>query len=448
MAHTASSPSNDTRPTVRFLPDRVVPIREFSGPVEWAFARKVPVRPTELHRPSAGSNAPPANEVSPPRLLESEIPDTQVSEALRRLVCLHELTREMSRDDREHPLILGAVRGARERLGFDRLAVYLRDGDMVRGSVGTSQQGELVDERGYCENIQDLAEREMLEKAFHERDYSATQEGVELCIGNRVVGRGWNALVALWADDRALGWIACDNLLTGAPWSPFQLDLLKMFGAALASAIVRSREKDKLCQRNRELDARVKQKAEELSEVKAELARSEGEVESLSRVDGLTGVANRRAFEASLLAEWGRCARESAELSVVQIDVDRFGAYNERFGHAAGDLLLKQVAETLARCAKRPGDLLARCGGDEFVLLLPKTGQLGAGRFAEQCRQAIFDLEIAHPDSTELQRLTISVGVATACPPRGSAQACLQAAESGLFDAKRRNGNRVVHHRE
>lgn len=382
------------------------------------------------------------------RLSEAVVAELKSSQSVQRLVELQHLTRELTLEESEYELVQHALRGARSRLGFDRLAVYLREGETVCGTVGTSERGDLVDERGYRAQFSDLPEREMLEKAFSEPDYFAAQEGVELCIGKRVAGRGWNALASLWARDEAIGWIACDNLVTAAPWSPFELDLLKLFAAALASAIVQKRLERRLRQSNRELQARVREQSEELVEVGRKLERSQEGLEKLSRVDALTGVFNRRAFDESLLSEWGRCARESAELSIVLIDVDRFGAYNERFGAAEADLVLKRVADTLGRCAKRPGDLLARSGSDEFVLLLPKTGQLGAGRFAELCREAVFDLNIEHPDSQQSQRLTVSVGVATARPPRGSAQACFEAADSGQVDGKRRGGNRVVHHRE
>ena len=161
-------------------------------------------------------------------------------------------------------------------------------------------------------------------------------------------------------------------------------------------------------------------------------------------IDGLTGVRNRRIFDETLASEWARAKRNNKALSVVMVDVDFFKLYNDRYGHQAGDDCLRQVAVALKSCLKRPGDLLARYGGEEFVCLLPDTGLGGAQQVAEQLRQQIPALQIAHAASTVTGVVTVSVGV---CSTRegaaGSAAALVREADAQLYLAKSSGRNQV-----
>lgn len=137
---------------------------------------------------------------------------------------------------------------------------------------------------------------------------------------------------------------------------------------------------------------------------------------SLAFVDGLTGIANRRHFEASLVVEWRQAARKSVPLSVIMIDVDHFKAYNDHYGHAGGDAVLQQVAAAIQRCMGRAHDLAARYGGEEFVCLLPDCDLEGAGVKAEEIRAAVAALELAHAASQTGKTLSISVGASSGIP--------------------------------
>ncbi len=164
----------------------------------------------------------------------------------------------------------------------------------------------------------------------------------------------------------------------------------------------------------------------------------------LAFIDALTGVANRRRFDETLETEWARARREGAPIALVMIDIDYFKAFNDGYGHQAGDLCLQQVARALAECAQRPTDLFARYGGEEFVALLPSTDLDGATAFAERLRTALARLNIAHGGSS-LGHVSLSAGAAAARPRAGSRAAeLIAAADAALYDAKIAGRNRVV----
>lgn len=172
-------------------------------------------------------------------------------------------------------------------------------------------------------------------------------------------------------------------------------------------------------------------------------ARQRELLEQLSMQDGLTGIANRRCFDQALERAWLHSQRSGDTLALAMIDVDHFKAYNDQYGHAAGDEALKQVAFVLSSAMKRPYDLAARYGGEEFVLLLPGIDQVHA--VLEQLRTAIMALDIAHSQSTAADVLTISCGALVKSARDGVALAeLLQRADAALYEAKHQGRNRVV----
>lgn len=163
----------------------------------------------------------------------------------------------------------------------------------------------------------------------------------------------------------------------------------------------------------------------------------------LAWLDGLTGIANRRHFDDCLDDEWRRCARLASPLSLVSFDIDHFKRFNDSKGHLAGDDALRAVAEAAAGCVSRPGDLVARTGGEEFAALLSHIDATGAAIVAGHIRQAVVDLAIAHPAS-DLGRISVSVGVATLVPTRGGdPEVLLAAADRALYAAKAAGRNCV-----
>ncbi len=165
----------------------------------------------------------------------------------------------------------------------------------------------------------------------------------------------------------------------------------------------------------------------------------------LARMDPLTEIANRRLFEEALTNEWKRAQRTHTHLSVLIADIDYFKRYNDTLGHPAGDVCLKQVAESMATAARRPGDLAARIGGEEFAFLLPNTSEIDAGVIAERVREDIESLHIAHPDSPISEWVTISLGAAELAPnAHNIPEDLIKAADAALYRAKHEGRNRVV----
>lgn len=181
-------------------------------------------------------------------------------------------------------------------------------------------------------------------------------------------------------------------------------------------------------------------------------------MERLRRInltDGLTGITNRRAFDAELQIEWRRALRGHAPLALLMIDVDYFKTYNDTHGHVAGDSCLRAVAQALAGASHRAGDMVARYGGEEFVALLPQTGLVDAELIAQRMRQAVADLAIPHGGTAGWPLVTVSIGVVSVscrAPDTGAGQAARQqppptllveTADKALYVAKSSGRNRV-----
>ncbi|MFA6956450.1 MAG: diguanylate cyclase [Thermoanaerobaculia bacterium] len=163
-----------------------------------------------------------------------------------------------------------------------------------------------------------------------------------------------------------------------------------------------------------------------------------------SMKDDLTGVGNVKRFYTALELEWKRAARTGSRVSLLLADIDQFRLYNERSGHASGDDCLREIAGTLASGVSRAGDLLARFGGEEFVVLLPSTSHEAALAVARRLAQNVRDLALPHEASAP-GIVTVSFGVATATPSESSAPASLlAAAEEALLAAKAGGRNRVA----
>ncbi len=175
-----------------------------------------------------------------------------------------------------------------------------------------------------------------------------------------------------------------------------------------------------------------------------ELKRQTDILRSLAFNDGLTGVANRRWFDERLQVEWLRCRRNKLPLSLILLDLDHFKAYNDHYGHQAGDDCLRAAAAAMKSRLGRPADLLARYGGEEFVCLLPETPPDGARAKADDLGRAVFELGLPHVDSPTASVVSISRGVASAMPAVESSPAeLLQRADEKLYVAKRSGRNRT-----
>lgn len=175
----------------------------------------------------------------------------------------------------------------------------------------------------------------------------------------------------------------------------------------------------------------------------------ERRLEELASTDGLTGLANRRAFDDALEQAWRRCVVEQGELSLVLLDLDHFKRLNDRYGHQVGDDCLRATAAAIRSSLRGPGDLAARYGGEEFGIILPGADMAAALRVAEAARQAICELRIPHQDNLAGGNLlSASLGTATALSRAGGTikmpEGLLQSADAAMYRAKRDGRNRVV----
>ncbi|HEY9853620.1 MAG TPA: diguanylate cyclase [Leptolyngbyaceae cyanobacterium] len=201
-------------------------------------------------------------------------------------------------------------------------------------------------------------------------------------------------------------------------WQDWEIDLLKQLATQVAIAI-------------------------QQGELYQQLLAANQQLVQLASLDGLTQLANRRRFDEYLNSEWRRLLREKQPISLILCDVDFFKAYNDAYGHLAGDFCLQQVANGIRQAVKRPADLVARYGGEEFAVILPNTPFAGAIHVAEQIRSQITDLRINHPQSLVSQYITLSLGVATTIPEdyQSSPDRLIGVADRSLYQAKARGRN-------
>lgn len=167
------------------------------------------------------------------------------------------------------------------------------------------------------------------------------------------------------------------------------------------------------------------------------------ELKRLSSLDGLTGIGNRRLFDELLAREWRRALRNHTDIGLLMCDVDFFKLFNDSYGHQAGDVCLKRVAETLASALDRGGDMACRYGGEEFAIILSETGLMGAYFVGERIREAISHHKILH-EYSPFGQISLSIGVASLRPQSGqSAETLIKAADDALYAAKGNGRNRV-----
>ncbi|WP_019624102.1 sensor domain-containing diguanylate cyclase [Thioalkalivibrio thiocyanoxidans] len=216
-------------------------------------------------------------------------------------------------------------------------------------------------------------------------------------------------LIPLISDQKAFGMVGYDAVEQPYRWAEEQITALRLVADMIAGTLARK-------------------------QVEQELARQ-------ARIDGLTGLANRRELDDLLERECA--ARRERSLSLLMIDIDHFKPYNDAFGHQAGDDCLRAVADAIRSVLNRPSDLGARYGGEEFACVLADTDPEGGLQVAERIREAVSALELKHPESAE-PHVTISIGICSVhtrwpIEPR----ALIRQADEALYHAKRAGRNRV-----
>jgi len=264
-----------------------------------------------------------------------------------------------------------------------------------------------------------------------------------------IIEEGYRASLTcpLIASGKAVGFLFFSHVEPEA-YRDVHIDTFIQIADQLSVIVEKARLYEDLRQANERLRAEIaerKRTEAALRRTKQELESANRELVRLASVDGLTGLANRRAFDVFSGREWSRCARERSPMSLILVDVDAFKLYNDAHGHLAGDECLRLVARRLAEFARRPADLVARYGGEEFAVVLPDTTADSAAMLAERIRAGVETLELYHGRSPVSEHVTISLGVSTEKPSAGvDSNSLLDAADRALYAAKMAGKNRCA----
>lgn len=235
--------------------------------------------------------------------------------------------------------------------------------------------------------------------------------------------------IGMYTQGKLIGFVGCDMVARQRQWSEADIRRLKLVGEMIANALQNQRY------------------LESLEQAQKKLVQANSQLQQLARKDSLTGLANRRHFDQALKQEIRRAGRHRLPMSLAMIDIDAFKAYNDYFGHIAGDRTLQQVSQLLTEHFQRSGELVSRFGGEEFTVIIPARSETEAMQDLEQFQQALAELAIEHPQSTIGTTLTVSIGVVSLQHTDVSnvlAQQVLNAADQALYKAKKQGRNRVI----
>jgi diguanylate cyclase (GGDEF)-like protein len=301
-----------------------------------------------------------------------------------------------------------------------------------------------------------LLRRALKKEGYHVAEAHSSEECLQACVEHKP------DLVLLDANLSDMdGFSCCAQMqrLLGEDFPPVlmitplkdQASIDRAFEVGAAEYITRPIHWTVLYQRVRGLLGRrramvqLKRQIEQEYLLKAQIEALEKKLQRLVSVDELTATANRRCFDEYLQREWKRLLREQKPLSLILCDIDFFKAYNDTYGHQAGDECIKQIANIIRQAVKRSADLVARYGGEEFAVILPNTPARGAVGLAETIRSQVKAQAISHAGSQVNKLVTLSLGVASVVPSsESSTDRLITEAKEALYHGKVGLGDRVV----
>ena len=252
-------------------------------------------------------------------------------------------------------------------------------------------------------------------------------------------------IVPMRTEGMTIGTITLVKGGSSRPYSVEDLSAMQNLGDRAALTLTNARLYAKNLEQARALKEANQELEKRVEERTAELERANARLQEMAMQDGLTGLANRRHFDATLDAEVRRARRTGGCLSLLRGDVDCFKKYNDRYGHVAGDACLQRVAKVMKDVFRRVDDLPARYGGEEFAVILPASSPDQAAFSAELFRKAVEARAMAHPRSEAGPVVTISIGIAVAdVTPETTPGWFISRADEGLYISKANGRNRVT----
>ncbi len=262
-----------------------------------------------------------------------------------------------------------------------------------------------------------------------EAEYSSYLEGT-----SHTVGEAMNSVIfcPLMIEDRAIGVVTVQSLKKNV-FTNHQLETLKTLSPYLAIAINNAQKSKAL--RN---EIKIREKTEKALKV------LNSKLQKISEMDGLTNIPNRRCFDKKFDSIWKNALRRQEKVSLLLVDIDFFKEFNDHYGHLEGDKVLQKIAKTIEKSLKRSTDVVARYGGDEFVVLLPNTDRTGALNVAENIKEQVAALKILHTQSKFYKIITLSIGISTLRPAKEmDKKQLLEQADKALYQSKAQNRNRI-----
>lgn len=353
---------------------------------------------------------------------------------------LHTSMVELSRCMTISEVCKSAVTFAINRLGIDRFAVFLTDKDCtyMQGTWGTDIQGNVVDESYYRSETID---RSIVNAARINPNEVVFEESVPIYHDFHIVGFGWTAMTMLVSNSgEPIAFIAADNLIKRSPLTHQLREVIRMFASNLTEVLLRTRAQEAIHQLNDNLEKEVKARTRELQNANEKL-------ETLSKLDPLTQLGNRRMLEALLEDICVDSDNESECYGLVLVDIDHFGFYNNEYGHRQGDIALMRIGDILQKhTRKEKGEVFCRIGGEEFALLVSSQDEEQVAQLAESIRTSIEQERISHAQNSTGEVLTVSVGysVMELRQNEFSFDKLYSAADSSLYQAKDSGRNQVI----